>query len=282
MRREISLKRYKLAVSWLIAVSCSIAFAAPVNAQDTTFVPQPEKVIFGNFSQVYIDNLFNYYLVNDKGDGFVKLNADGDSIGAYNEVRRYGNISFMDVSNPLKVLIYYKDFNLVLALDRLLNTTASFDLRKSNILQSSAVSLSYDNNIWVYDSRDARLKKIDESGKVIFASADFKTLFSDVPQPSKIIDNDGVLYLYDKNFGLIIFDYYGALKTTYPFKDYEDVFVYNQTFFGRKDTDLFISQLNGVKQNEIQLPSDDITKMYLRHPYLFLLNLGNVVIYKMN
>ncbi len=282
MRREILLKRYILAVSWLIAISCSMVFATSVKAQDTTFIPQPEKVIFGNFSQVYVDNLFNYYLVNDKGDGFVKLNADGDSIGAYNEVRRYGNISFIDVSNPLKVLIYYKDFNVVLALDRLLNTTASFDLRKSDILQSSAVALSYDNNIWVYDSRDARLKKIDESGKVIFESADFKTLFSDVPQPSKIIDMDGVLYLYDKNFGLIIFDYYGALKTTYPFKDYEDMFVYNQTFFGRKDTDLFISQLNGVKQNEIQLPSDDITKMYLRQPYLFLLNLGNVVIYKMN
>ena len=281
--RELLLKKiYKLRVRWLMVVSCSMVFAASVNAQDTTFIPQPEKAIFGIFSQVYIDNLFNYYLVNDKGDGFVKLNADGDSIGAYNEVRRYGNISFIDVSNPLKVLIYYKDFNMVLALDRLLNTTASFDLRKSDILQSSAVALSYDNNIWVYDIRDARLKKIDESGKVIFESADFKTLFADVPQPSKIIDNDGMLYLYDKKFGLIILDYYGALKTTYSFKDYEDVFVYNQTFFGRNEKALFISQLNGVKQNELQLPITDITRMYIRQPYLFLLNLGNAVTYKMN
>lgn len=280
MRREILLNKTSVAVKFLTALLYCVMLSSSAKAQDTTFIPEPDKVIYGNFSQIYIDNLLNYYLVNERGDGFVKLNAGADSIGAYNEVKRYGKVTSMDVANPLKVLLYYKDFNVVLALDRLLNTTASFDLRRSGILQSSAIALSYDNNIWVYDSRDTRLKKIDESGKVIFESADFKTLFADVPQPSKIIDNDGVLYLYDKNFGLIIFDYYGALKTAYPFKGYEDVFVYNQTFFGRKNKTLFYSQLNAHKENFAELPVDTISQMYVMRPYIFFLSSGNVTVYK--
>ncbi len=247
---------------------------------DTSFVPQPEKVIYGKFSKIFIDNLFNAYLVSEKGDGLIKLNAGGDYIGAYNDVRRYGNISFIDVSNPLKTLVYFKDFNVIVALDRLLNTTATFDLRRSGILQSSAVALSYDNNIWVYDSRDAKLKKMNEAGKVIFESADFKTLFASVPQPTHIIDKDGMLYLYDKNVGLMIFDYYGALKTTYAFKDYEDVFVHNQTFYARKNNFLFYSALNAMRESTIALPVENISQIQMVHPFLFFLSSGNIMVYK--
>lgn len=259
---------------------CLLLSLQAFTQNDTSFVPQPEKVIYGKFSKIFIDNLFNAYLVSEKGDGLIKLNAGGDSIGAYNDVRRYGNISFIDVSNPLKTLVYFKDFNAIVALDRLLNTTATFDLRRSGILQSSAVALSYDNNIWVYDSRDAKLKKMNEAGKVIFESADFKTLFASVPQPTHIIDKDGMLYLYDKNVGLMIFDYYGALKTTYAFKDYEDVFVHNQTFYARKNNFLFYSALNAMRESTIALPVENISQIQMVHPFLFFLSSGNIMVYK--
>lgn len=247
---------------------------------DTSLLPVPEKTIHGSFSQLYVDNLFNYYLVNKNEDGFIKLNANGDSMGVYNQVRKYGIISFMDVSNPLKVLIYYKDYNLIVALDRLLNTTAVFDLRRLGILQSTAIALSYDNNLWVYDSRNTQLKKINEDGKIVFESADFKTLFDTVPQPTSIIDKNGLLYLYDKNIGLMIMDYYGALKTVYNFKGYEDVTVYNDTFYGRKNTVLFYSVLNNMKDQTTNLPGKNILHSYFMPPFYFILYPENIVTYK--
>lgn len=269
------------AAKYFVVACCCLFFYLQSFAQnDTSFIPQPERVVYGNFSKVFVDNLFNYYLVTEKSDGLIKLNATGDSIGTYNEVRRYGNISAIDVSNPLKTLLYFKDFNAIIALDRLLNTTATFDLHQSGILQSSAIALSYDNNIWVYDSRDAKLKKINETGKVIFESADFKTLFATVPQPTTIIDKGGLLYLYDKNVGLMIFDYYGALKTTYAFLHYDDVFIQNQTFFARKKSYLFYSALNTIKENTIALPVENISQMFMTQPFLFFLSSGNIMVYK--
>jgi hypothetical protein len=37
----------------------------------------------------------------------------------FNNVKKFGKISTIDVSNPLKVLLYYKDFSTIVVLDSL-------------------------------------------------------------------------------------------------------------------------------------------------------------------
>jgi hypothetical protein len=64
-----------------------------------------------------------------------KLNNKGDSIAVYNDVRRYGKIFSIDATNPLKVLVYYRDFATILVLDRLLNVRNTIDLRQQNIFR---------------------------------------------------------------------------------------------------------------------------------------------------
>jgi hypothetical protein len=72
----------------------------------------------------------------------------GDSVAIFNNVKKFGKISTIDVSNPLKVLLYYKDFSTIVVLDRLLATRNTIDLRQQNIFQVNAIGQSYDNNIW--------------------------------------------------------------------------------------------------------------------------------------
>src|SRR5689334_25237376 len=93
---------------------------------------------------VAVDNLGNIYLLT-VSDAIKKLNASGDSVGIYNEVKRFGKLSSVAVSNPLKILLYYKDFSKVVVLDRQLSVRSVVDLRKHNIIQTSAIGLSYDN-----------------------------------------------------------------------------------------------------------------------------------------
>src|ERR1700759_3033364 len=143
-----------------------------------------------------IDNLGNIYVIN--GDNQLKkLGPKGDSLAVFNDVRRYGKIASIDVTNPLKILVYYRDFTTIIELDRFLNIINTIDLRTQNILQAKAVGLAYDNNVWVFDELDAKLKRIGDDGTLVDQTTDFRQLFDTLPDPASIRDREGLVYLYD-------------------------------------------------------------------------------------
>src|SRR5262245_37614242 len=130
---------------WLIYLL--IAFCAHAKAQaDTTFKLQ--KTISGDIVAFTIDNLDNIYIMNSHNQ-VKKLNGNGDSVAVFNNVKKYGKATLIDVSNPLKVLLYYRDFATIVVLDRFLNVVNTIDLRKQNILQAKAIGQSFDNKVWV-------------------------------------------------------------------------------------------------------------------------------------
>lgn len=158
-----------------------------------------------------VDNLDNVYILNSRNQ-LKKLNANGDSVAVYNDVKKYGQATLIDASNPLKVLLYYRDFATVVVLDRFLNAINTIDLRKQNIFQVNAIGQSYDNRIWVYDELNGKLKKIGDDGKVLLETADFRQLLGEAPMPQQIFDQDQYVYLYDSARAVFVFDYYGTLK----------------------------------------------------------------------
>ena len=123
------------------------------------------RSIKGNFTQFNVDILDNIYLITSTNQ-LKKMDAKGDSVGIFNDVKRYGNPSSIDVTNPLKVLLYYKPFATVVILDRLLNMRNTINFRSQNIFAVQTIATSYDNYIWLFDEQDYKLKKIDESGKL--------------------------------------------------------------------------------------------------------------------
>ena len=90
------------------------------------------KTIKGDFTYLNVDNLDNIYLIT-KTNQLKKLNANGDSVAVFNDVKKYGNPDYVDVTNPLKSLLYYKNYSTVVVLDRLLTQRNTINLRKQNI-----------------------------------------------------------------------------------------------------------------------------------------------------
>lgn len=168
------------------------------------------------------DNLGNIFLINSQQQ-VRKLDNHFDSVAVYNDIRRYGALAYIDASNPLKVLLYYNDFLTIVILDRLMNVRNTIDLRQSNILQCSAITPSYDNNIWLFDELDNKIKKIDDAGRVLLESADFRVLFDAPPRPRRLEDYDKYLYAYDSAKGLLIMDYYGTYKKLIPLKGLNNI-----------------------------------------------------------
>ncbi len=204
-------------------------------APDTLLNLQPVNTIKGNFSNFFVDNLGNIFLLTSSNQ-IKKLNNNLDSVAIFNESKLYGDIYSIDVSNPLKVLVYYRDYNTILMLDRQLTTLNTIDLRQQNLFQVKGIAQSYDNNIWLFDEVDNKLKKIDANANLLLETSDFRLLFDSIYSPHTIIDMNGLLYLYNTKDGWKIFDYYGGLKTQYPALNWRDVQVSDAFLEGHDST----------------------------------------------
>lgn len=216
----------------LIIFSFGISYA-----QDDSLFRFLRKIEYP-ISSFTVDNLGEVYLINTDNQ-LKKYNEKGDSVGVFNQVTKYGRLSYVEAQNPWKTILFYQNYSTIVLLDKYLNVLTNINLRQQNIFKVKAVTTSYDNNIWLYDEQENKLMKIDDTGNKIFESIDFRLLFDSVPTPQKIIDDDGFVYLYDPEKGLYIFDYYGSFKSRLPFLNWTDVTVIEKSVYGFDKTNLY-------------------------------------------
>lgn len=239
--------------------------------------------IQGDFTYFNVDNLDNIYLVNSSNQ-LKKLTSNGDSVGIFNDVRKYGKLFSIDVTNPLKLLLYYQNFSTVVVLDRFLNIRNVINLRRQNIFNVKTIASSYDNNIWLFDEGDAKLKKIDDNGEVLTETVDCRLLFDTVPSPTQIIDQDGFVNLYDPEKGFFIFDIYGSLKTKSAFLHWKNVEVINKNLYGFSDNILYQYLPGTLQTKEYRLPAyfSDAIQVKAANGKLYLLNKTGLQQYQVN
>ncbi|MDB5190643.1 MAG: hypothetical protein JWQ96_206 [Segetibacter sp.] len=232
----------------LITILIFYSLSLPAFAQKDSLLKT--KLLFTYHSPVTnftTDNLGNIYIISPTNQ-IKKINEKGDSIAVYNDVRRYGKLYSVDATNPLKTLAYYRDFSTLIVLDRLLNVRNTIDLRQQNIFQVKVACISYDNNVWVYDEADSKIKKIDETGKILLESNDLRQVFDNVPSPEYIYDRDGQLYLYDPKKGLYTFDYYGGFKSKVALLGIQDFQVFDKNTITGSDSTSFLMYKPGTLQ----------------------------------
>ena len=211
------------------------------------------KTVNGDIVDFTVDNLDNLYLLNSRNQ-VKKINAAGDSVAVFNDVRKFGKATLIDVSNPLKLLLYFHDFSTIVILDRFLNVRNTIDLRKQNIFQVKAIGQSYDNKIWLYDELENKLKKIDEEGKLLLETPDFRLLFGQAPVPLKIFDQDQYVYLYDSLQGVFVFDHYGSLKNKILIIRWQNFKVAGKYIFGANTDTLYRYEIKSFRLDEWKMP----------------------------
>ncbi|MEO6136214.1 MAG: hypothetical protein ABIP35_13740 [Ginsengibacter sp.] len=189
-------------------------------------------------SSFTVGNLGELYIINTNNQ-LKKYNENGDSVGVFNQVTKYGKLSYVEAQNPWKVILFYEGFSTIVLLDKYLQVLGNINLRNKNIFRVKAVTTSYDNNIWLFDEQDNKLKKIDDAGNLLSESVDFRQLFDSVPSPKEIIDRDGFVYLYDPLKGFYIFDYYGSFKSKLTFLNWKDFSVFGKSMYGFDDENIY-------------------------------------------
>lgn len=265
-------------LKYIFFLLCVFISTDIVFAQDSIF--KFERKIDYPIESFAVNNLGEIFIIN-LNNQLKKIDQKGDSTGVFNQVTKYGRLSYVEAQNPWKTILFYENFSTIVLLDKYLNVLTSINLRKQNIFRVKAVSTSYDNNIWVYDGQENKLKKIDDAGKVLTETVDFRLLFDSVPSPQNIIDRDGFVYLYDPEKGLYTFDYYGSFKNKIPLLHWNNVTVIGKNIYGFDDTCFYsynIGSLN-IKQRLLPPGFKDYTSIKVGVNKIYLLKNNNIEIY---
>ena len=260
----------------LILLLCTLANA---RSQDSTLHLKQVKHIAGKYSTFTTDNLGNIYLVNAENE-LVAYNNKYDSIFSYKNISA-GNLSLVDATNPLQILAYFNETGTIALLDRQLNLINSISLTQINILKVNAIARSYDNNYWLFDEWDNKLKKIDDMGNLLSESTDFRLMLNEVHPPEKIIDDKGLLFLYNSSSGWLIFDYSLGLKKQYPYLNWKDVWIEDGFIKGIEKNKVVLAYPKELIYQHwgISLAVNNAIKTICNHNYFYSLDKDGLNIY---
>jgi hypothetical protein len=180
-------------------------------------------------SHVEVDAFGNIYVINN--DEIIKYNVDGVLQKKFS-TKRYGKIDFVDAMNPLKVLVYYKDFQQILFLDNQLTASSNMiSLESLGHEQSSLVCSSSNNSFWIYDKQNNELCRFDSELKSLVKTGNLKRILDVDIKPNYMQEHNNYVYLNCPNEGILVFDIYGTFYKTIPLKNLKEFNIVNGDVF---------------------------------------------------
>jgi hypothetical protein len=242
-------------------------------ADDFVFI----KSIPANVTFFTSDILGNFYVVQKKA--LTKYDEKGNILNTYDN-KNLGDITSVDVSDPLKILVYYKDFNQVVFLDNTLSVSGSpILLEELGIAQSSCACTSYSNAFWVFDNTLSRLVRFDKN-LVIQNQSDNLAQEPGLTAPCYMIEKNGSLFISNPLNGILIFDKYGTYNKTLPIPGVNSFQIIDNKMFYLSVDMLKSIDLLTYGDNSIALPETGVIGVQFNKEMLYLVNKTGISIYE--
>ncbi len=225
------------------------------------------------------DNLRNAYLVNNQNQ-LLKYSPEGQLLFTYNS-KRYGTIGFVDARNPFKLRLSYPEFATIVTLDKLLAETHIMNLLELGIPRLGPICTSSDNQIWIYDEQELKLKKIDQFLNVILESDPLFTILSaeDI-HPNFMVERNNWVYMNEPNIGILVFDIFGTYAKTLPIKGLSQFQVRQDQLIYFQDGVCHFYHLKTLQQGHIPLPDvEGLKSISVEKDRLFLLSENHLDLY---
>lgn len=232
-------------------------------SQEITFL---EKVDLDADVFVGIDNYNGLYFIKDQ----VLYKKDKKTIFNFYDLQ-LGEITSVDIINPLNVLIYYSDLNTAVFLDNHLNEIERINFNTiPEFINVSHASMAGKNQLWIFniDSQQLELYNYRSQRKVV------------VSQPF-----EGEIQSHASNFNFCFlltnnqlrsFNIYGSLISKYSLDKFENVVQYDNDIIIVKENELFYIPEDSLLAKKIFSPDFNIKDLQLTQDFLYIYN-GNQV-----
>jgi hypothetical protein len=266
-------------IGWAVSVTAARSFS------DTLFPLGNFSLktrITGVFSQFEPD-LFGNVLAIRKTGQLIKYAPNGDSLAAFNDWKRYGQPRSIDAHNPLRILLFYEKYATVVGLDKLLIQRNQWNLREKNLFFTKAVANAYDNQLWVYDGTEAKIKKFNEQWRLLLESADLRLLIGESPEPVCLLQTTEQVIAYDPAVGFVFFDLYGGYQKIIRLRNWHSVGYYDGWLYGIEGKQLRLYQPGSLRDRTISLPEawPSVQQIRLLGKSLYTLSEHSIDIYQL-
>jgi len=178
-----------------------------------------------------IDKLGNCYVYQNYQ--LKKFSAKGKLVAMFSWLEA-GKLESIDVSDPMHLLLYYKNFNQLLFLDSQLNKKGRpIYLDELDLNSVSAVCKSKQMAIWIYDDYENKLIHYGFNPKGIIQTINLDFFNNELSDINYMQEQGNELYLNQKNKAVWVFDQFGSklnklnIKTKNGFQIKNDNLIFN-------------------------------------------------------
>jgi hypothetical protein len=237
-----------------------------------------ERSIGASGEQVDVDELGHLYVTD--GRKIEKWSGEGKKLFQASDLN-FGEITHLDLSNPLMPFAYYRDQAKVVIFDNTLSPQGEvIDLFEKGYLQVEYICSSRGDAFWLWDARMSELVRTDRQFQLLHSTGNLGVLLGLNIRPVQILERGSSVYLVDPEAGILIFDIYGNYRTRlevfpdYPIRVVDDQLIY---IIGEK---IHILSRTRVEEEVLQLPSTGFKSYTFWRGRLYLSGSGETKVYR--
>lgn len=237
-----------------------LLLSVSIFSQETIETTYVKKVELKADKLVSIDNFGTTYFI--KNDVFYK--KDADKTITYNNLQ-LGNLETANAFNPLKINLFYKDFNTVIILDNRLAEIFKIDFNSLQDYKNiTHISTGYDNTLWVFNQDTQQLELFEYKTKI--------TRVKTLPVKSQVLDlksNYNSCWLLTENY-LYLYNYFGSLLAKIKNNGYTEISESNENIVLKKEQNLFYLKKNEENPISILIPNLLINQFFVTNETLYI------------
>lgn len=256
----------------IIYISFLFQFLQPVEFQ---FV----KSVKVNGDRHFSDPMGNVYII--KNNHLVKYEQDYTQAAEYTNLF-LGNIHSVDVSDPLRILLYYQDHNQLVWVDNFLSEIRSpIWLDDLGVDQARLVCSSNQGGFWIFNGLNNQLQYFDVNLQFVLESIPLNSLTGPDIQPAYMLEKSRKVYLNVPGFGILVFDLFGNYSKTISLEIPGEFQVTDQHLYYFKEGKFYSYDLRTNNRTLLQFPEEDgITKVEMQPDFLYLFSHQGYSVYK--
>jgi hypothetical protein len=225
-----------------------------------------------------VDALGNLYVIS--GNVFSRYDAGGKLLYTHSNLAD-GNFTSADVADPLKIVLFSKEFGRIRYLDNTLTTRGDvISLAELGFVNTSLVCTSFENGLWIYDPVSIQLVRFNTNLQAFDFSGNIAQLAGRAIHPNFLTEHNNLVYLCDSAAGILIFDRYGAYLKTLPFKGGKTMQVSGETLCIFSGTEMLLYNTRSHQEKILPIPVKNGISAVLFRSDLYLLTREKILVFK--
>lgn len=216
---------------------------------------------------VGIDSYNNTFFIKDQ----VLNKVGGKGIFNFNDYQ-LGNISSVDIINPLKVIVYYEDTNTTVLLDNRLSEIERINFNDlPQFINTAFVTNAGNNRLWLFNVDSQQIELYNYRNKT-------KTIISQ-PLTEKVLSvasNFNYCFVLTEN-SLLSYNIFGSILSEKKAAGFERIFQQDEKIYAIKNNELFRFSSeagNDVDKNseikKIEVPQINLMDVYPTQDFLYI------------